>query len=117
MSYFENSPQPYILRQRKPPGQTAQVGTSIGSGSLFALHDMPRKISTSVAFAKTPRRKLAAAISALPSLTREVPQSTSYGSNETRRTDFSPIAPSTPRPSQSRNRASRLSTTMNKLIR
>eukprot|EP00644_Phytophthora_capsici_P016769 jgi/Phyca11/122376/e_gw1.47.406.1 len=119
MSYFENSTQPYILRQRKPPGQTAQVGSSIGTGSLFALHDEPRKVSTSVAFAKTPRRKLAVA-PALPSLShspRENPQPIPQGLSETRRADFTPIAPSTPRSSQSRNRSPRFSTAMNKLIR
>ncbi|KAL3665031.1 hypothetical protein V7S43_009669 [Phytophthora oleae] len=120
MSYFENSKQPYILRQRKPPGQTAQVGSSIGSGSLFALHDEPRKVSTSVAFAKTPRRKLAVASPALPSLShspRENPQPILQGLSETRRADFTPIAPSTPRSSQSRNRSPRFSAAMNKLIR
>ncbi|KAK1942176.1 hypothetical protein P3T76_006498 [Phytophthora citrophthora] len=120
MAYFENSNQPYILRQRKPPGQTAQVGSSIGSGSLFALHDEPRKVSTSVAFAKTPRRKLAVATPALPSLShspREIPQPIPQGISETRRADFTPIAPSTPRSSQSRNRSPRFSTAMNKLIR
>jgi hypothetical protein len=120
MSFFENSKQPYILRQRKPPGQAAQVGSSIGSGSLFALHDEPRKVSTSVAFAKTPRRKLAVAIPALPSLShspRESPQSLSQGSSEPRRADFTPIAPTTPRSSQARNRSPRLSTALNKLIR
>uniref|UniRef100_H3GY75 Uncharacterized protein n=1 Tax=Phytophthora ramorum TaxID=164328 RepID=H3GY75_PHYRM len=41
ISFFENSKQPYILRQRKPPGQAAHVGSTIGAGSLFALHDEP----------------------------------------------------------------------------
>ncbi|KAG7391066.1 hypothetical protein PHYPSEUDO_005833 [Phytophthora pseudosyringae] len=119
MTFFENSKQPYILRQRKPPGQAAQVGSSIGAGSLFAMHDEPRKVSTSVAFAKTPRRKLAVAISALPSLShsaREIPQPLPQGLSETRRADFTPTAPSTPR-SQSRNRSPRFSTALNKLIR
>ncbi|EGZ07138.1 hypothetical protein PHYSODRAFT_529947 [Phytophthora sojae] len=120
MSFFENSKQPYILRQRKPPGQAAQIGSSIGSGSLFALHDEPRKASTSVAFAKTPRRKLAVAIPALPSLSRsprDTLQSVSQGLSEPRRADFSPVAPTTPRSSQSKTRSPRFSTAMNKLIR
>ncbi|KAE9025610.1 hypothetical protein PF005_g3459 [Phytophthora fragariae] len=119
MSFFENSKQPYVLRQRKPPGQAAQVGSSIGSGSLFALHDQPRKASTSVALAKTPRRKLAVAIPPLPSLSRsprETFQST-QGLSESRRADFTPIAPTTPRSSQSKTRSPRFSTAMNKLIR
>ncbi|KAG3194297.1 hypothetical protein PC128_g9511 [Phytophthora cactorum] len=120
ISFFENSKQPYILRQRKPPGQTAQMGSSIGTGSLFALHDEPRRVSTSVAFAKTPRRKVAVATPALPSLShspREIPQSSPQGLSEPRHADFTPIAPSTPRPSQSRNRSPRFSTALNKLIR
>ncbi|ETM48292.1 hypothetical protein L914_07162 [Phytophthora nicotianae] len=120
MSFFENSKQPYILRQRKPPGQTAQMGSSIGTGSLFALHDEPRRVSTSVAFAKTPRRKVAVATPALPSLShspREISQSFPQGLSEPRHADFTPIAPSTPRSSQSRNRSPRFSTALNKLIR
>ncbi|KAF1791242.1 hypothetical protein GQ600_23199 [Phytophthora cactorum] len=120
ISFFENSKQPYILRQRKPPGQTAQMGSSIGTGSLFALHDEPRRVSTSVAFAKTPRRKVAVATPALPSLShspREIPQSSPQGLSEPRHADFTPIAPSTPRSSQSRNRSPRFSTALNKLIR
>lgn len=122
MAFFENSKQPYVLRQRKPPGQTAHVGTSIGSGSLFALHDEPRKASTSVAFAKTPRRKLAATIPALPSLPQSPressqPQPLPQALSESRRADFTPIAPATPRSSQSRTRPPRFSSALNKLIR
>ncbi|KAL4160958.1 hypothetical protein PRNP1_001516 [Phytophthora ramorum] len=120
ISFFEDSKQPYILRQRKPPGQAAHVGSTIGAGSLFALHDEPRKVSTSVAFAKTPRRKLAVAIPALPSLPhppRDSTQSLPQGLSESRRADFTPIAPSTPRSSQSRNKSPRFSAALNKLIR
>ncbi|KAF4031769.1 hypothetical protein GN244_ATG16372 [Phytophthora infestans] len=116
MSFFETSKQPYILRQRKPPGQTAQMGSSIGTGSLFALHDEPRRVSTSVAFAKTPRRKVAVAIPALPSLSHTLP-SLHQAPSETRQADFTPIAPSTPRSSQSRNRSPRFSAALKKLIR
>ncbi|KAF1775982.1 hypothetical protein GQ600_11880 [Phytophthora cactorum] len=119
ISFFENSKQPYILRQRKPPGQTAQMGSSIGTGSLFALHDEPRRVSTSVAFAKTPRRKVAVAtpLYRLCHILHVKSLSLPQGLSEPRHADFTPIAPSTPRPSQSRNRSPRFSTALNKLIR
>uniref|UniRef100_K3W890 Uncharacterized protein n=1 Tax=Globisporangium ultimum (strain ATCC 200006 / CBS 805.95 / DAOM BR144) TaxID=431595 RepID=K3W890_GLOUD len=50
VAFFENSTQPYILRQRKPVGQATaalkMASQSIGAASLFGLHDNPRKLST-----------------------------------------------------------------------
>ncbi|RLN92193.1 hypothetical protein BBJ28_00014614 [Nothophytophthora sp. Chile5] len=124
LSYFKNSRQPYILRQRKPPGQAAHMGNSIGPASLFALHDEPRRVSTPVAYAKTPRRKLAVATGspALPSLTQSPrdslqPLSLPLQGGETRRAEFTPSAPGTPRSPQSRHKPRRLSAALNKLIR
>ncbi|RLN98419.1 hypothetical protein BBJ28_00013771 [Nothophytophthora sp. Chile5] len=125
LSYFENSRQPYILRQRKPPGQAAHMGNSIGPASLFALHDEPRRVSTPVAYAKTPRRKLAVATGspALPSLSQSPRDGLQplplplQGTGETRRAEFTPSAPGTPRSPQSRHKSPRLSAALNKLIR
>lgn len=68
LTFFENSTQPFILRQRKAAvssnGAAAvafkMASRSIGAASLFGLHDMGRKLSTPLSYAniaKSPKRK------------------------------------------------------------
>ncbi|KAF1775993.1 hypothetical protein GQ600_19914 [Phytophthora cactorum] len=113
-----NSKQPYILRQRKPQGKQlkwALLSALVVSSHCMMNHEESQRVWLSPRHqdVKLQWQPRSTSLSHSPREILSLPQ----GLSEPRHADFTPIAPSTPRPSQSRNRSPRFSTALNKLIR
>lgn len=126
LAFFENSAQPYILRQRKPTGRATtalkMASRSIEAASLFGLHDNPRKVSTPPSYANSarqPKRKPTTTLPALPTIVKEVTTLIQPKSlDELRSSEVLPITPMVPRSLKSYKKSSpRLSIALKKMMR
>lgn len=127
LAFFENSPQPYILRQRKAqargPASLRIASTSIGAANMFAIHDERTKAMSPTSYAKISRPKPTSALPLLPlgrasvdtGSVRRMPSLKS--TDEVLAPEYTATPPVSPRALKSYKKSPRLSLALQKLMR
>lgn len=127
LAFFENSPQPYILRNRKSqargPATLRIASTSIGAANMFVIHDEPSKAMSPTSYAKSSRRKLTGTLPLLPlgralaeaGSARRIPSLKSP--DDILAAEYTATPPVSPRALKSYKKSPRLSVALQKLMR